>query len=207
MDTDSLLVSYEDYKVLLEDPDLEPYLHKKPWSQAEFGDFEDEFWDEFGTEAIKTVFNPGDMNEWKQNATETQIDQCYGWIHENRVSTVYGIRPKVYGVYGPKEPVKTKYKGMSKNAKLVPEKLDISTADLFKCFTNKLCEDGNPLHNDAPLLEPVSQNYKFKQCIYESIVAGETLRTLNSQIVKEIGYNQKFCQLRQVYLTKNLSMK
>jgi hypothetical protein len=206
MDTDSLLVSYEDYKVLLEDPDLQPYLHKKPWSQAEFGDFEDEFWDEFGNEAIKNVFNPGDMNDWKQNATETQIDQCYDWIHENRVSTVYGVRPKVYGIYGPTEVVKTKFKGLSKNAKILPATLDISTCDLFKCFTNKLI-DNNPMHNDAPLLEPVSENYKFKQCIYEGLVAGESLRTLNSQIVKEIGYNQKFCQLRQVYLTKNLTMK
>jgi hypothetical protein len=63
------------------------------------------------------------------------------------------------------------------------------------------------MHNDAPLLEPVTENHKFKQRIYEDLVAGETLRTLNSQIVKEIGYNNQFCQLRQVYLTKNLTMK
>ena len=56
MDTDSLLVSYEDYKNLLQDTDLQSYLHRKPWEQAEFGDFEDEFWDEFGNEAIKTVY-------------------------------------------------------------------------------------------------------------------------------------------------------
>ena len=155
---------------------------------------------------IKAVFNPLEMNEWKQNATETQIDQCYDWIHRNRVSTVYGVRPKVYGIYGRTGAVKTKFKGLSKHAKLVPETLDISSTDLFKCFTNKLCEDGNPTHNDAPLLEPVSENYKFKQCIYDHLVAGETLRTLNSQIVKEIGYNNQFCQLRQVYLTKNLTM-
>jgi hypothetical protein len=103
MDTDSLLVSYGDYKNILVDNDL----------------------------------------------------------HENRVSTVYGIRPKVYGIYGPKETVKTKYKDMSKKAKILPAKLDISKCDLFKCFTNKLCEDEKPLHNDAPLLEPVSENHKF----------------------------------------------
>jgi hypothetical protein len=111
---------------------LQPYLHKKPWEQAEFGDFEDEFWDEFGTEAIKTVFHPTDMDDWKRNATDSQIDKCYDWIHENRVSTVYGIRPKVYGIYGLTEGVKTKYKGMSKNAKILPAILDISKCDLFK---------------------------------------------------------------------------
>ena len=63
----------------------------------------------------------------------------------NKVSTVYAVRPKVYGIFGPTEPVKTKFKGLSKNAKLLPETLDISKCDLFKCFTNKLCEDNKPL--------------------------------------------------------------